>query len=114
MLLKITTRLLIIVLSILFAAYIVPGIVVTGFYTALITAVILGFINLIVRPILIILTLPITIISLGLFIFVINALLFWFVASFIDGFYVEGFVPALLGALIVSVFSWVGGHFLKD
>ena len=106
------TRLLIVVLGILFVAYIVPGIIVDGFYTALIVALILGLLNIVVRPILILLTLPITLITFGLFTFVINALIFWFVASFVQGFYVDGFLAAFIGALIVSIISSVGNKFI--
>ncbi len=101
-------RLLINALAILAVAYFVPGVAVTGFYTALIVALVLGLLNVIIKPILLILTLPITILTLGLFTFVINALLFWFVGTVIKGFTVEGFVPAFIGALIVTVIGWVG------
>lgn len=77
-----------------------------GFYTALIAALILGLINAVIRPILIVLTLPLTLLTLGLFIFVINGLLFWFVASFMDGFHVAGFWPAVFGALVYSLVTW--------
>lgn len=110
--LTLITRVLIAALGLLIAAYLVPGIEVAGLYIAIVTAIILGLINLIVRPILIILTLPITILTLGLFIFVINATLFWFVASFIDGFEVDGFFAALFGSLIVSVISAIGNRFV--
>ena len=80
------TRLLINVLALLLVAYYIPGISVDGFYTALVVALILGLLNLTIKPILVILTLPINILSLGLFTFVINAGLFWFVSTFIDGF----------------------------
>ena len=92
--------------ALLLVAYLVPGFVVASFYTALIVAVVLGLVNLIIKPIVILLTLPINILTLGLFTFVINALLLWFVASFIDGFEIAGFVPAFIGALIISVVSW--------
>ena len=77
-----------------------------GFYTALIAALILGLINAVIRPLLIVLTLPLTLLTLGLFIFVINGLLFWFVASFVDGFHVAGFWPAVFGALVYSLITW--------
>lgn len=99
---------LFVALSFLFAAYIVPGIVVSSFYVALILAAFWGVVSLVFRPILLLLTLPITIITFGLFTLVINALLFWFLSSFIEGFEVEGFVAAFFGALIVSVGSWIG------
>ncbi len=99
-------------LSLLVAAYLIPGISVSSFYSALIVALFLGIVNAVIRPILVILTLPINIISLGLFIFVINGFLFWFLSTFIEGFYVEGLGVAILGALLVSVFSYLGNRFI--
>jgi len=101
-------------LAILAVSSLVPGIHVTGFYTALIVALILGLLNAIVRPVLIILTLPINILTLGLFTFVINALLFWFVASFIKGFTVDGFWAAFFGSLIVTAVSWFVNQLLTS
>lgn len=103
-------RVLIGALALLLAAYLIPGIVVDSIYIAIIAAVILGILNMVVKPILFVLTLPITILTLGLFTFVINAGLFWFAASFIEGFYVSGFLPALLGSLLVSIVSSVGNN----
>lgn len=111
--LRLIAKLLVVILALLIVSNVVPGIVVDGFYTALVVAVILGSINLIVRPILFVLTLPITILTFGLFAFVLNALLFWFVASFIEGFHVDGFLPALIGAFVVSAFSWIGNKFIR-
>lgn len=99
-------------LSLLAAAYLVPGISVSSFYIALIVALFLGIVNAIIRPLLVILTLPINVITLGLFIFVINGFLFWFLSTFIKGFYVEGLGVAIIGALIVSVFSYFGNRFI--
>lgn len=93
-------------LALLALPYIFDSIRVEGFYTALITALLLGLVNALIRPILILLTLPINILMLGLFTFVINGLLFWFVASFVAGFDVAGFWPAVWGAIIYSVISW--------
>jgi putative membrane protein len=107
-------RWLIAALGLLAAAYLVPGIEVSGLYIALIVAVILGFINAIIRPILIILTLPINILTLGLFIFVINGILFWFVSTFVEGFAVDGLWTAVLGSLVLSVVSWIGNELLKS
>ena len=76
------------------------------FTTALIAAVVLGLVNAVIRPILILLTLPATIITLGLFIFVINGLLFWFVGSYLQGFTVSGFWPGVFGAIVYSIVSW--------
>src|SRR3979409_2567030 len=93
-------------LSLLALPYIFTGIKVGGFYTAMIVALVLGLINTIARPVLIVLTLPLTVVTLGLFIFIINGLLFWFVASFVDGFQVSGFWTAVWGAIAYSLISW--------
>ena len=106
------SRLLINILALLLVAYFVPGISVDGFLTALIVAVLLGLLNIFIRPILILLTLPITLLTLGLFTFVINALLFWFVASFVEGFAVTGFLYALLGTILYSIVSGVGSKLI--
>lgn len=94
-------------LSLIVVAYYIPGISVSSFYIALIVALILGLVNTVIKPILVILTLPINILTLGLFTFVINALLFWFVSSFIEGFEVSGFLSAFAGAFALSLLSWV-------
>jgi len=109
---KLITKVLITALALLVVARYIPGIEITGLYIALVAAVIIGLLNLIVKPVLIVLTLPITIVTLGLFIFVINAGLFWFVASFVDGFDVVGFWPALFGSLVVSIISAIGNKFI--
>ncbi len=100
-------------LALIGIAYLVPNIQVESFYTALITALVLGILNAIVRPILTLLTLPITIMTLGLSTLFINALLFWFVSTFIKGFEVNGFVAAFTGAIIMWLVSLVSGFFLK-
>ncbi|HEU4677173.1 MAG TPA: phage holin family protein [Candidatus Paceibacterota bacterium] len=105
-------RLIITALSLVLVTYVVPGFEVSGFYPALIAALVLGILNAIVRPVLIVLTLPITILTLGLFIFVINAALFLFAASFIQGFAIASFGAALLGSILVSAISWVANHFI--
>ncbi|MBD3311296.1 MAG: phage holin family protein [Candidatus Magasanikbacteria bacterium] len=111
---KILLRWLVNTLALLGLAYYLPGIEVGGFYAALITALVLGLINALVRPLIILLTLPINVLTLGLFTLVINALLFWFVSTVVKGFEVAGFWPAFWGALIMSVVSWVLGMILKD
>ena len=93
--------------SLMAVAYLMPSISVSSFWTALVAALILGLVNAVIRPILIILTLPATILTLGLFIFVINGLLFWFVGSFIQGFVVAGFWWGVLGAIVFSLISWL-------
>ncbi len=91
----------------LLVAYIYPGVQVDSFVAALLAALVLGLVNAIVRPILVVLTLPVTLLTLGLFLFVINALLFWFVAEVVHGFSVGGFWAALLGSILYSLFTLV-------
>jgi putative membrane protein len=86
--------------------YIMPSITVDSFVTALIVAVVLGLINTLIRPLFVLLTLPVTILTLGLFLFVINGLLFWAVGSFVPGFHVAGFWAGVFGAIIYSIISW--------
>jgi putative membrane protein len=105
---RILAKILITALALLLVAYLVPGVAVSGFLVALLVALVLGLLNLIVKPILVLLTLPINILTLGLFLWIINGFLFWLAARFIDGFSVSGFWTAVLGALIVSVFAWLG------
>ena len=78
-----------------------------GFGTALFAALILGIVNTFIRPVLVFFTLPISLLTLGLFTLVINALLFWLVGSLVTGFEVHGFLSAFFGAIIVSIISWV-------
>lgn len=92
--------------------YILPGVTVDDFYTALILAVVWGAINLFIRPILLFLAIPINIATLGFFTLIINGLLFWFMESFIKGFYIDGFFSALLGACLVYLISWAGRKLL--
>jgi putative membrane protein len=87
-------------------AAIVPGFDVASFGWALLAAFVLGLVNAFVRPLLFILTLPVTIITLGLFVFVLNAGMLWLVSSVVDGFEVQGFVPALLAALLLWIVGW--------
>lgn len=112
MFIKLIAKIFITVLALFIVAYYVPGITIDGFYTALVVALIFGLLNITIKPILIILTLPINLLTLGLFTFIINGALFWFVASFVDGFYVVGFLPAVIGAFIVSVVSWIGNKLI--
>ena len=89
--------------ALLAVAYLYPGVVVTSFPGALIAAAVLGFLNMVVRPILVLLTLPVTLVTLGLFLFIVNALMFWAAASLVSGLSVTGFGAALIGSLIYSV-----------
>src|SRR5437016_285518 len=93
--------------SLMAVAYLMPSIGVSDFVAALIAAAVLGLVNTIIRPILIVLTLPATLLTLGLFVFVINGLLFWFVGSFVQGFVVAGFWWGVLGAIVYSLISWL-------
>src|SRR3989339_1173758 len=102
---KLIFRWLINAIALLLVANIVPGFGVSTFYTALIAALVLGLANALIRPILLVLTLPINILTLGLFTFVLNALMVWFVSTIVNGFTVEGFVPAFLAALFLWVVS---------
>jgi len=94
-------------LALLALPYVFPGVKVDTFGAALIAALALGLINALIRPLLILLTLPVTLLTLGLFIFVINGLLFWWVGSFVDGFHVSGFWSGFFGAIIYSIISWL-------
>jgi putative membrane protein len=91
--------------ALLAVAYLYGGVQIRSFSAALIAAMVIGLFNMILRPVLVVLTLPVTIISLGLFLFVINALMFWAAAGMLDGFHVDGFGAALLGSLIYSAFG---------
>ena len=94
-------------LALLALPYVVSSIQVAGFGTALLVAVVLGLFNTLLRPLLILLTVPVTLLTLGLFIFVINALFFQLAGYLVDGFNVGGFWPALLGSLAYSLISWL-------
>ena len=91
--------------TLLIVAYVLPGIVVSSFWSAMLAAAVLGLINMLVKPIFILLTWPITIVTLGLFLLVINALMFWLAGSILKGFQVNGFWWAVGGALFYSVIS---------
>jgi putative membrane protein len=105
-------RLLINVVAILVIAYIVPGLIrVDGFLAALVAAILLGIVNTIIRPILVILTFPLTLLSFGLFLFVINALMLWLVSALVSGFQVSGFWGALVGSILISIVSWILSKF---
>jgi putative membrane protein len=105
-------RWLVITVAILLSAIFIPGIRVDSLITAVISAGLLGLINIFIRPVLIILTLPLNIITLGLFSFIINAFLLKLVAYFVTGFDVKGFLAALLGALVISLVSWFANRFI--
>jgi putative membrane protein len=94
-------------LALIAVAYLVPSISVSSFTSALIAALVLGLLNAIIRPVLVLLTLPVTIVTLGLFILVINALLFWLAGSILEGFHVQGFWGAFVGSILFSIVSWL-------
>ena len=105
--------------ALLFVAYVYGGVQVQSFSSALIAAFVIGLLNAVLRPVLVILTLPVTVVTVGLFLFVINALMFWAAAGMLDGFHVNGFMAALLGSLIYSALglvieSAIGGLFTKQ
>jgi putative membrane protein len=95
------------VVALLAVTYLLPSIQVDGLGVALLAALALGFINTLVRPVLAFLTLPITVLTLGIFYLVLNGLLFWSASAFITGFSVGGFVPALLGAILYGLIAWL-------
>lgn len=111
---RLILRWLVSALALLAVPYVVSGIEVKSFYIALIAAVILGLVNAVIRPILILLTLPVTVLTLGLFILVINGLLFWFVGSFVAGFHVDGFWAGFFGAILYSLITWAANALLLD
>ena len=92
-------------MALIAVAYLLPGIKVDGFGSALIAALVLGLVNALIRPLLVLLTLPITVLTLGFFILLINGFLFWFTGSVLKGFVVEGYWVAVLGAVLYSLFS---------
>ena len=105
-------RWLISALSVIVTAYVVPGVRVANFWTALVAALIIGLINALIRPLILLLTLPVNIVTLGLFTLVINALMFWLASSIVKGFDVANFTAAFLGALVFWLVSWfVNGLF---
>jgi putative membrane protein len=116
--LKILAKWLLSATALLAVAYLYSGVQVESFGSALIAAFVIGLFNAVLRPVLVILTLPVTIVTVGLFLFVINALMFWAAASVLSGFHVSGFGAALLGSLIYSLLgllieSALGGLFAK-
>jgi putative membrane protein len=101
-------------LAIWLATEIVPGIEARSATTVLVAALVLGIVNAVVRPILLVLTLPLTLVTLGLFLFVLNALCLWLTSAIVPGFDVRGFWPAFWGALLVSALSWAVNGFVSD
>jgi putative membrane protein len=109
---KLLIRLIISTLAILVAANVVPGVTVAGTTTAIIAAIVLGILNTFLKPVLQILALPITILTLGLFYIVVNVFIIYLASYLVDGFSISGFIPALFFGLVVSVVSGILGMFL--
>ena len=93
--------------ALLLVAYLYPGVAMESFFAAMVAALVLGLVNAFIRPLLVLLTLPVTVLTLGLFLFVINAFLFWFAAEIVQGFKVTGFVAALIGSVLYSLITLV-------
>ncbi|MBL8416874.1 MAG: phage holin family protein [Dechloromonas sp.] len=99
--------------ALLLVPFVVPGVHIDTLYSALIAVVILGLVNSVIRPLFVLLTLPVTLLTLGLFLFVINALMFWFAGDILSGFRVDGFVAALFGSIVYSLASWLFSWLLQ-
>ena len=107
-------RWLVLTAAIMIASYLISGIQISGFFSAFFAAAILGILNIFFRPILFILTLPINLLTFGLFTFVINALLLKMASGVIEGFQVHGFWSAVFGALVISVVNWLLNSFINE
>ncbi len=101
-------------LALLLISQVIKGIEVDSVFAAFVAAAVLGVINAVLRPILLLITLPITILTLGLFALVVNGLMLYIAGSVVEGFYVSGFWPAVFGALFLSVISWIANAFIND
>jgi putative membrane protein len=108
-------RLLIHMVAILIISYLLPRLIrVEGMWAALVAAFLLGIVNAILRPILVFFTLPITVLTFGLFLLVINGLMLWLVSAIVRGFHVNGFWGAVLGSILISIVSWILSRFLPS
>lgn len=105
-------RLLVVAIGLWLASELVPGLEVQGLWTLLGAALLLGIVNAVVRPLLVILTLPITLLTLGLFLLVVNAAMLGLVAWMFDNFTIAGFWPAVLGSIVVSLTGWLASYFI--
>ena len=110
----ILVRILINALAIVVAAKVIPGIELDGAMAAVVAGLVLGVVNGFVRPVLLFLTLPLTLLTLGLFLFILNGLCLWLTAALVKGFEIQGFWAAVLGAILVSLVSWILTAFLND
>ncbi len=111
---KLLLRWLVNALALLAATQIIPGFEIASFYSALVAALVLGLLNAVIRPILIVLTLPVNIVTLGLFTFVINGLLVWFMATFVKGVSVDGFLPAMAVGILAWAVSTLMSWFFSE
>ena len=111
---KIVIHWLILTLAILAVPYFIDGIIVSSIGVAIIVGAVLAFINLVVKPVIKILTLPINILTLGLFSLIVNAALFYFVGEVVDGFTIASFMSAFWGALIISIINWFANRVIRD
>jgi putative membrane protein len=100
--------------ALLVAAWLVPGVQITGLGAAIVAGLLLGIVNALVRPILLLLTLPFTLLTLGLFIFIVNAICFALTAALVPGFRISGFFAALVGSIVVSIVSWILNSLAAD
>jgi putative membrane protein len=108
-------RLIINIVAILIISYLFPSLIwVDTFWAALVTALLLGIVNAIIRPVLVLLTLPLTLVTLGLFLLVINGLMLWLVSALVSGFHVSGFWGAVFGSILISIVSWLLSRFLPS
>ncbi len=108
-------RLVVNMVAILIVSYLFPKMIrVDGFLAALVAAFLLGIVNTILRPVLVFLTFPITLVTLGLFLLIINGLMLWLVSALVRGFYVSGFWGAVLGSILISIVSWILSRFLPS
>ena len=108
------TRLIVSSLSVFVAGWLLPGVQIDSFTTAVGIAIVLGLLNATLKPLLIVITIPITVMSLGLFLLIINAAMLNLAAWFVDDFIVEGFFDSVFGAIVVSLISWAGSAFISD
>lgn len=108
-------RLLINMVAILIIAYLLPKMIrVDSWIAALVSAFLLGVVNTFIRPLLVLLTLPLTVVTFGVFLLVINGLVLWLVSALVRGFYVNGFLEAVIGAILISIVSWILSSFVDS
>lgn len=111
---RLLLRVLLNAVALLIAAWLVPGVQITGAAAAVLAGLLLGIVNALVRPVLLLLTLPFTLVTLGLFIFVVNGICFALTAALVPGFHISGFLAALLGSIVVSIVSWILNALVAD